>query len=191
MIDIIFDCETTGLNPYTSEIIEAFFIAYEREKVIDSYHLKARVRDWSEEAAEIHKIDKREAMMYPSKNEAYTRFLSWLPSDFRFITYANKNTMLGTINFDVAILLNELDLLNYGFYYLKNNFKMKDPLSAHTMAKRIIKGEIKKYSQENVYYYLFKEKYNAHDAKSDTYALARIYYKLLELEHEKNNFILG
>ena len=189
MFDIFFDCESNGLNPYTSEVIEGFFIQYEGEKIIDTYHLKSQVNEWSYEAEEIHKITYSKMKTYPKKHEAFRRLLAWLPRDFRFITYVNKNTVLGTINFDVAILLNELDLLGYGFYYLKNNFQMKDPISVHPLAKEVLKGRIKKFSQSNVYQHLFNETYDAHDAKADTHALARIYFKLIELSHEDNDIL--
>ena len=195
MIDIFYDSETTGINPYCSEIIEAYFKIDEN----NDYYLKAKVDKWSIEAEEIHKIPEFKAMQYHDKKTAYRNFLNWLPESFRFITYANMNTELGFINFDVAILENELNLLGCPNYFLKNKYKMKQNISVHTMAKEAVKNGLFKpvkrksktgrmipsYKQEDVYYALFGERYNnAHDAKVDVIALERIYKYLIESKHE-------
>lgn len=185
MLDIYLDTETTGIDPYNDEIITAYFEVHDQGKLVDSYELFSQVRAWSYEAELVHGISEKKAATFMPKNEAYMRLLRWLPEDFRFITYANKQTMHGTINFDVAILKNELDLEGYGMYFLENNYKMKMPISVHCLAKELKKSKTLKIdgnlSQSNLYYNLFNEKYEAHNAKADVKALVRIHKRLLEL----------
>jgi hypothetical protein len=117
-----------------------------------------------------------------------------LPNNFRFLSWVNKNTELGIINYDVAILENELNLNGYPWYYLKNKHNMKPAISILDKARKCannnlfqpLKGKSGRvsYSQENVYKALFNEKYNAHDAKDDVKALVRIHKKLVQLENE-------
>lgn len=198
MINIFFDCETTGINPYCSEIITAFFYIDDN----NTYEYKARPLQWSKNAELIHNISYAEASLYPDKSEALTNLINWLPNTskgFRFITYTNKNTELGFINFDVAILCNELDLNGYPFYTLENKYNMKTPLSVHETAKWCAKQGYftpvrgasgrQSFSQENVHKSLFKFGYNSHDAKEDVLALVRIYKELLRLRNEIKIFI--
>jgi len=192
LINIFYDAETTGINPYCSEIIEAFFYISKD----NFFHLKCRPDDWSYEAEEIHKIPEHVAMCYPEKKEAFRDLLKWLPNNFRFVTYANKNTELGHINFDVAILVNELSLLGCRNYHLENVYNMKPNLSVHTLAaecarkrlftpikKRSKTGKmIQSLTQENVYKALFGVNYDgAHDARKDVMALIDIHNKLTML----------
>ena len=189
--DIYFDCETTGLNPYCSELITAFFYIDDD----NTFELKARPLDWSYEAQQIHKISLEDAMNFPEKKHSYRELLKWLPKNFRFITFVNKNTELGIINFDVALLVNELNLLGTPNYWLENTLGMKQPISVHTIARQLgSKGNFRpyvnpetnraSYSQVNVYKALFGETYNAHDAKEDVMALVRIHKELLRLKDE-------
>lgn len=191
MIDIFLDCETTGINPYCSEIIQAYF--YVNDDL--NHHLKARPLEWSYEAQEIHGITYVEASDYPEKKDAYRAWLKWLPcKPFRFITWVNKNTELGKINFDVAILVNELNLLGTPNYYLENKRFMRMPISALDLARECanaglfqpLKGSSGRvsYTQANVYKALFGESYKTHDAKEDVKALVRIYKKLIQLKDE-------
>lgn len=190
-LDIYLDTETTGIDVYNDEIIQAYFEVYNQGELVDTYELLSSVRKWSFEAEAVHGISQRKAMSYPSKNRAYFSFLRWLPTNFRFITYANKNTIHGCINFDVAMLQNELDLQGYSMYYLQHNYLMKPALSVHDIVKRLkkkigIKGSL---SQENVYKHLFDDEYNAHNAVDDVKALVRIHRRLIELEHEDQSIL--
>lgn len=201
MIDIYLDCETTGINCYCDEIIEAYFYIDDYLR----YHYKAKPLFWSHEAEVIHGISEGEASMYPDKSEAIPELINWfsnIKDSFRFITYTNKQSELGTINFDVAILCNELDLNGYPFYYLENKLNMKEPLSVHSLARELgAKGTFipyrnmetnrPSYSQENVYKQLFDETYNSHNAKEDVMALVRIYNELLRLKDENKLGLFG
>lgn len=191
MIDIYLDTETTGIDPYNSEIIEAYFELYQEGVKVDSYYLKTQVDNWSQEAAEIHGIKENDMISYPKKLQAYTKLLTWLPTNFRFITYANKKTFYGCINFDVALLMNELDLLGYSTHYMHANYKIQNALSVHDLVKDMkkkigIKGSL---SQSNVYDHLFNEAYNAHNAQDDVHALVRIHKKLIELSNDDNSIL--
>jgi len=200
MINVYYDAETTGINPYHSEIIEAFFYISKD----NFFHLKCRPDIWSYEAEKVHNIPEYVAMTYPKKKDAFRELLKWLPNNFRFITYANKNTELGFLNFDVAILVNELNLLGYKNYYLENVYNMKPNLSVHTMAREAASRRlflpirkksktgkmIQSLSQENVYMALFGANYDgAHDAKKDVMALIEIYNKLTMLISSENMLI--
>jgi len=200
MINVYLDCETTGINPYCSEIIEAFFYINEE----NSFHLKCKPDTWSLEAEKVHKIPEYKAMTYPSKKDAFRELLKWLPKDFRFVTYANMNTELGRINFDVGILVNELNLVGCPNYYLENTYNMKPSISVHSLAalasrkrlfspirKRSETGKmIQSLSQENVYKALFGVKYeNSHNAESDVMAMIKIYNELTMLITSENMLI--
>jgi DNA polymerase III epsilon subunit-like protein len=193
MIDIYMDAETTGVNPYRDEPIEIYFRAYKDGEFYDDYYFKSKVDVWSYEAELIHGISQLKAQNYPNKDTAFRQLLDWLPSRFKFITYTNKKTMQGTINFDVAILENELHLQGFEPYYLKNEYKMSDPISVHDLAKECAKKgyyqPIKNngrasFTQENVYGALFGQTYDAHNAVDDVIALVRIHDKLLSFEGE-------
>ena len=194
MINVFFDCETTGVNPYCAEVITAFFYIDDNTY----YEYKARPLEWSYEAEQIHGITYGEANLYPDKSIAIKNLINWFSNigSFRLITYANKNTELGVINFDVACLWTELNLLGYKQYFLENELGMKAPLSVHDTAKYCAKNGYftpirgksgrQSFTQENVFFALFGEKYNAHNAKDDVLALVKIYNKLLSYKNENN-----
>lgn len=194
MINVFFDCETTGINPYCNEIIEAYF--YVNDDI--NYYYKAKPDSWNEDAEKVHKISYAQALTYPDKKEALSDLAKWLKQfkSFRFITYANKNTELGVINYDVCALWNEFNLQGYSQYFLENKLGMKAPLSVHDTAKYCAKNGYftpirgksgrQSFTQENVFFALFGEKYNAHNAKDDVLALVKIYNKLLSYKNENN-----
>ena len=215
MINIFFDIESTGTNPYTAEIIEANFQEYIDGVKTREYDYRARVDFWSEDAEKIHKIKEYETLGYNAKREALEKLVSWLPKEFTFLTYANKNTELGVINYDVACLENELNLSGYKNYFLKNAKKMKAPISVHTIAKEcarkllfapilgkeayrlgIVRNESAKasnrqsFAQGSVYYALFGElPPSSHRAKIDVDCLVRIYNELVSLQNETKSLI--
>ena len=196
---IYFDCETTGINPYCDEIIEAYFKVYdENDNFLDDYYFRSKVNFWSYEAQAIHGISYDNMLTFPSKSQAFRDLLKWMPEHFYFITYVNKNTELGTINFDVAILENELNLLGCPFYYLKNKKRMRHPISVHDIARECSANKLfkpimnkqtnrAKLGQEHVFHALFGYKYNAHRAQDDVNALVKIHQRLLQLQNENRN----
>jgi DNA polymerase III epsilon subunit-like protein len=195
MINIFFDNEGTDLNPYVTNIIEAYF--YVNDDI--NYYYKARPDSWNENAEKVHKISYAQALTYPDKKDALSDLAKWFKQfkSFRFITFANKNTELGVINYDVCALWNEFNLQGYPQYFLENELGMKAPLSVHDTAKYCakqgyftpIRGKSgrQSFTQENVYYALFQEKYNSHNCIDDTLALVKIYNKLLQLNNESNS----
>jgi len=194
MLEIYFDCETTGLNPYADEIITAYFEVHEGGKIIDSYDFKSQTNNWSDEAQKIHKITYEEMRSHPPKKEAFRKLLGWMPKNFSFVTFVNKNTMFGTLNFDVVILENELNLLGCERDYLTRKHNARDHITIHTLARQCAKENLfspvisekgrPSFSQENVYKALFNEKYNSHNAECDVKALVRIRKRLLQLQDE-------
>lgn len=210
--DIFMDCETVGINPMYDCVIEAYFYIDDA----NSFHLKCRPDRWSYEAQEIHQIPEHVAMSYPDKKTAFRDLLKWLPKDFRFISHANKNTELGFINFDTAILVNELNLLGCKNYYLENEYQMKPNITTHKMARDaaanklfapitgaqayrlgITSRESAKSSNRqslalgSIYYALFGElPSNSHNAKDDVLALVRIYKELVRLLYETSTRLI-
>lgn len=181
---IFCDFETTGKNIYQSEIITGYFLKENGE----SLDFKTQVYKWNDDAALIHNISYYEMMSYPSKQKAITELLDFLPKDFELICYANPNTELGYMLFDVAILqMNLMDYLELDFI---GDLPVKiKGYSVYNLAKQCFKNglftPIKKeetnrnsFSQVNVYKALFNEDYNAHNAKQDVIAMKRIYDKL-------------
>lgn len=193
MNKLFFDIETTGLNPYTAEILTGCFILLDKENnYIDEYEFKSQVDTWSESAEKIHKISFSESSTYPSKRQAldgFTRWLSGLPL-FECYLFANPNTELGYLFYDVATL--QMQLMNY----LNVNRVEQQPfapqkiISVYTLAKDLkdyytpVKNTSGRasYSQPNVYKALFNESYDAHNAKADVMAMIRIYNKLIYLK---------
>lgn len=189
-IDIVIDFESTGINPYVHEPITGFMLRLDNGEF---HHFRSQVREWKEDAELIHGISEKDTLLFDDKKTAFRKLLKWLPQNFRFISYVNRNTELGVINYDVALMVNELNLLGCPNYYLENKYNMKPPISVHDMAKKAAKlglfvpekknGRVS-FTQENVYYALFGERYKSHDSREDTIALARIYRKLDDLIHE-------
>ena len=107
------------------------------------------------------------------------------------------NTEFGYLNYDVAMLKNELNLMGCSLYYLENVYGMKKNMSVHTLARECvdtkvltpIRGESGRASltQINVYKALFGDTYPAHDAKEDVKALVRIHRELVRLQDENKN----
>jgi DNA polymerase III alpha subunit (gram-positive type) len=194
MLKIYFDCETTGLNPYADEIITAYFEVHKNGIVVDSYNFKSQTNNWSDEAQEIHKITYEQMRSHPPKKEAFRNLLGWMPNNFSFVTFVNKNTMFGTLNFDVVILENELNLLGCERDFLTRKHNAKNHVTIHTLARECAKQNLfqpimsdknrPSFSQENVYMALFGEKYNSHNAKEDVKALVRIHKRLIQLQDE-------
>ena len=121
---VYLDIESTNLNVYLAEIIEANFQEYTDGVKTREYDYRARVDFWSDSAEQIHKIKEYETIGYDAKREALDKLVAWLPDEFTFLTFCNKNTELGVINYDVACLENELNLSGYKNYFLKNNKKI-------------------------------------------------------------------
>ena len=189
---IYFDCETTGISVYNSEIITAYFLREDGE----FYNFKSQVNNWSHDAEEIHKIPEYEMHTYPCKQYAYENLAKWLCANIEFVVYANPNTKDGFMYFDTALL--KMELMNVFNIDHEASLPIKfSTFSVHTLAKECAKlglfSPIKKennrdsFRQTDVYFALFGEKYNAHDAEADVIAMKRIYDTLLELKLENKS----
>lgn len=71
---VVFDVETTGLNPMTDEVIEFSAVRVRKGKVTDRLHLFVRPTHWNEEAAGVHHLvrDEVESTGFDAK-DAFTR----------------------------------------------------------------------------------------------------------------------
>lgn len=184
MEKIFCDFESTGTNPYTAEVITGFFLKEDG----DSYDFKSQVISWSDEASQIHKITYEEMLSYPEKKDAMDGLVNWLPGVFEMVVYANPQTKLGYLLYDVVLL--KMNLMNY--YNVDKESQLPFTIlgtSVHTLARAChnlglfepIKNESTNrysFSQQNVYRALFDSYYNAHNAKSDVLAMKRIYDRL-------------
>jgi len=196
MINIFLDAETTGINPYCSEVIEACFKSYENGVFVDEHYFKSQVNNWSYEAELIHKINYHKMLTYQPKKKAWNSLINWLPSEFDITIYVNPNTQLGNVLFDKALIENEI-MLHLDEYHTANiPFKPKNTFNVYDKAKKAFKLGLftpnKKenrfsFTQENVYYGLFDKKYNAHNCVDDVDALIRINDELDKLLNQGSN----
>ena len=193
IIKIAFDIETTGINPYMCEIITAYFVNLETG---ETYDFNSQVLNWSEEAEEIHGISKQEMHKFDEKAYAWEKLLDWLPKKFEAVIYANPQTELGYLHFDVAAL--KMGIMDH----LGINHECKLPCkitsySIHTLAKQCAQLNLfrpirdtntnrQQFSQEKVYAALFNKGYDAHNAKADVHAMLQIYQELNKLLENKN-----
>lgn len=189
-MNIFFDLETTGLNPHTCEIIEAYF---EKENG-EALHFYARPAKWSEEAEAIHGFSREETRTFPKLSEGLKKLESWLPREpFNFVCYVNPksnivdngvggNTHLGYYHYDVACLKQAFFDAGKYFWFMQT-FKFT-PVSVLELVKRCYalglihihrknNGRVS-FSQENVAASLGIS-YNSHKADEDVKAMRKIY----------------
>lgn len=194
MANIFIDFESTGVNPYTSEIIEGYFLKEDGSDFL----MKCRPYKWSKEAERIHGIKKETADQYGSFKDEFRRLLKWLPKEFTFVCYANPNTDKGYVHYDYTLLYNSVHILfchqlekDDLWWSFRNEYKIT-PYSVHTLAKEshnngnitvplTIKAGNKKrsqdFSQENIARILGYE-YKTHNCIEDVKALKFIYEEL-------------
>lgn len=198
MINCYLDCETTGINPYLHEVIEAYFSFFENDKPIFNHHFKSQVDNWSYEAEQIHKINYQTMLTYKQKKDAWNDLIKIMPKKFSISIYVNPNTQLGNVLFDKAIIQNELMLHLDQYHISKIPFKPESINNVYDKAKKAFKLGLfaphKKenrfsFSQENVYRGLFNEDYNAHNCVDDVNALIRIDKKLDKLLNSDNSIL--
>lgn len=80
----ISDAETTGLTPWSNEILTLCTIITDDDlNEIDRINIKIKpefLQMWSEQAEEVHGISKEEASHYPSSEDSFNEYLSFLHS---------------------------------------------------------------------------------------------------------------
>lgn len=208
MNKLFFDIETTGVNPYVSEIITGSFLLLDNHyNYLSRYEFRSQVDSWNHDAEKIHKISHSETMTYPAKHTALDGLTRWLSSAglFECYLYANPNTELGYLFFDVATL--QMQLMNYLDVNLveKQPFKPQKINSVYLQAKEMVDyyqpitySEAFKvgitndekhyvsnrlcYKQAAVYYALFNDLYDMHDANADVDAMLRIHVEFNRLK---------
>ena len=183
---LYFDLETTGINPYTNEIITGYFEHLIDGEFVDSFLLQSQVNQWCSDAEKIHGISCDEMNQYQKKGDALDSLVEFLSgvSPFDACLFANPNTPLGFMYFDVATL--QMELMNHlGVDRLEwQPFKPQNIINVYQLAKdgakrgyftpiKSSKGRVS-YSQENIYAAIFNEKYNAHNCVDDVKAMQRI-----------------
>lgn len=187
MLDLFFDLETNSYNPYTAEIIEGYFELYDCGNLINSYHFKSRINNWSKEAEAIHGIKESTAKKHPKKEEAFFNLINWLPKKpYRAICYVNPNTELGCVWFDIACLqMNLMNHLNVNRVQ-EQPFNPKQKLSVYNLAKQAASerrfipirnsgSNRESFRMEDVYFAMYNKKYKAHRAASDTKAMVKLF----------------
>lgn len=186
---IWFDIESNSKSAYSAEPIEMYFL---REDGV-SYHFKSKIDKWSYEAEEIHGISKAEMLMHPDKKDAFGALISWLPDTFELICFANPQTELGFLLYDVVVfkysIMNHLNLARD----IHLPFEITSS-SVHSLAKQCAKECLfdpyrkpetnrVSFTQDNVYLALFGQMpFGSHRAKSDVENMKRIYSRLIELK---------
>ena len=182
---IAFDCESTGISIYNSEIITSYFIDIDTGEF---YNFESQVNKWDYEAEKIHRISEATMHTYPPKDYAYEQLLKWLPDEFTALIYSNPRTIDGYLYFDTNLL--QMELMNHLNIDRKEDLPVKiNTISVYDLAKSTakkgyftpIRGESgrESFKQEAVYEALFGYKYdNAHDAKVDVLSMIKIYNEL-------------
>ena len=196
---IIFDFETTSLNPYGGEVITGHFIKCNNllEKLDElSVFFKPDVSEnlWNLDAQDIHKISYKEASSFPISEIGLNQIIDFCKSDDDtcLICFANYSNQFGSYYFDIAFfqsLLNKHDRY-YEFFSL-----FKYELSVHTLYKEMQKKELIdkriKLGLKDVCEYFNVKLAKHHQANADTQATYECLYKMnniLEKNKLKLNF---
>lgn len=193
------DVETTGINPYCSEIITGYFELYDDDKLVDSFDLRSQVNFWSDEAEKIHRIPRDTMLSYPRKKVAWEEFCNWLPKSFIFSCYANPNSEMGVVVFDKAIIQNEL-MLTFNAYKPSqipfnperlDNIYEKAVWAESMRFFTALRGKSgrKSFKQINVHRALFGTGYNSHVAQDDVKAMVRIDQKLESMKQQNKDIL--
>lgn len=203
---LVIDLETNSKIAQDAEIIEGAFIVTDNKfNVIDKYLMKSRVDNWSESAADIHKISYDVMLSYPDKMQAYEdlfRFLSKY-KPYKVCCYSNPNVyqeetkVAGYFHYDIAILKMQLNYL-YENHVLFYNYFSDNIYSPYLEIKKLVKDnkifinkhkKLTQFSLENVYLNLFEKSFNAHNAMSDALATIDLCKFIEKIKHENNSLL--
>lgn len=173
---IFLDVETTSFSYNGSfEIIQLY--AYD-ELEREEFEVYIKPVRYNDESYSVHKISKEFLSNKQPMKDCMDIIHAFLERKKKrdFFCYAKR---IGNSLFDLSAIqicyavyrsINEFDKLELKFH------------SVHDLARSILK--LDNYSQESVYYELFKRKYKAHNARSDVIALREIYYELLKKKED-------
>ena len=165
----------------------------QREDGIELY-IESQVDIWNDDATKVHGISYTDMLTFPSKKQAWDSIVNFLgdDTDIELIVYANPQTQLGWLLFDVVLF--KYGLMNHLGLERENHLKWNiSGYSVHSLAKECHKEGLfeaiknldsNRYSfkQRDVYMALFGANYDEHEAKADCLAMKRIYNYLMQLK---------
>ena len=133
MIAVI-DCETTGTNVYSSEIITLFGIAVDKNlNELGTIDFRSQPLNWGHGAEQVHKITRQEASQYPLFKDCYIDLINWFKAYQVTEIWCHANPlMFGKITyFDYTLLRMQMSYQDDASYWLINSIR---PYSTHTLA---------------------------------------------------------
>ena len=195
---LFFDVETTGLLNTKPYIVSIAYSLYEHKhnqdfnlekpvKVLEKYSIvKPPTDDYiiPEESVKVHGITTQ-----PAINEGIS--IQDVISDLHhvFDTYDVKTIIAHNINFDIKVLMLQLDRydtnhkisLKHKLFNVEVYCTMKETIDMMNLERTNSRGTYKKYPKlEELYSKLFEgEKFDAHNALEDVKACVRCYFKFV------------
>lgn len=169
---IVFDLETTGLNPVTNEIIEIGAIKFEVNEPVEIFHTFVKPKNKiSGKITSINGITNEKVENSPSIEEIIPKFLDFIGED---VLIAHNS------DFDMGFILNQL----YKLGYKKTKNKVIDTLK---LARQKVKEydfetdrdrKLKSYKLESFKYALDLWELDSHNSIDDCKVCAYLYLKI-------------
>jgi len=135
---LYFDCETTGLDFISDQIIEMAGVYDENGKAIRAFNLKLRptvTSDFSS-ALKIQNKALEEVLAYPERQAGYKKFIDFLDGCVNRFDKEDKMYLVGyNIQFDKRFLQNLFDEFNNKYFGSYFNFECIDVLSLAAVFK--------------------------------------------------------
>ena len=172
---MVVDIETSGLKPFSIEILHAAFIACDNDlNVIERRMFKIRPRIWDASASQavaIHGIERDVAYTYPPYNDVMKEMFEWLTGFGRDNILAMHVNQTSGTSYDGATLRSHA-LYNDYYFEFGQAFPESKYVSTHTMAKQVgINGGL---SLDELCKYFSITDLKHHDAESDCNATYNI-----------------
>ena len=148
---------------------------------VDELHVQMRPDYWHEDAEEVHGISKRQADLFDTKANGLRLITSYLLAHKGVLCCHANPRMFGVENlYDYTILKNEFRKIDQYYYFISKfetgNYQL---ITTHTITKHRLK--LKKYSLDAIAEH-FGLEFGHHDSKEDTKVLAKIYFKLNDIQ---------
>jgi len=168
---IVFDLETTGLNPSQHEIIEIGAVKFKNGEIIDEFNTFVKAENKiPPKITEITGIEEKMLIDAPPLKDAINKFLE----------FADKSVLVAhNADFDYGFIRSALQNLNIK----KDEFTVLDTLS---LSRALVK-DIKNYKLNTLSAYFAVELENHHRALDDAQATAEILSNLLKILKEDDN----